>query len=103
MTQSIGMTQSKRVIEAEEDAEAIKRSLDDQFTSETKDEAGPSTPGNNRKLVEGILRGYANKLLHEPLVQVRQFANDDDSYIRLDTVRRLFDLSNGADGSTKRE
>ena len=57
----------------------------------------------DRKLVEGILRGYANKLLHEPLVQVRQFANDDDSYIRLDTVRRLFDLSNGANGSTKRD
>ena len=55
----------------------------------------------DRKIVEGILRGYANKLLHEPLVQVRQFANDDDSYIRLDTVRRLFDLSNGAKGSTE--
>ena len=54
-----------------------------------------------RKLVEGILRGYANKLLHEPLVQVRQFANADDSYIRLDTVRRLFDLNNGANGSTE--
>jgi len=47
------------------------------------------------------LRCYANKLLHEPLVQVRQFANDDDSYIRLDTVRRLFDLNNGANGSTE--
>jgi len=46
----------------------------------------------DRQLVEGILRGYANKLLHEPLVQVRQFANEDDGYIRLDTVRRLFDL-----------
>jgi len=55
----------------------------------------------DRKIVEGILRGYANKLLHDPLVQVRQFANDDDSYIRLDTVRRLFDLSNGANGSTE--
>ena len=55
----------------------------------------------DRKIVEGILRGYANKLLHDPLVQVRQFANDDDSYIRLDTVRRLFDLSNGAKGSTE--
>jgi glutamyl-tRNA reductase len=49
----------------------------------------------DRKLVESVLRGYANKLLHAPLVQVREFANAEDGYIRLDTVRRLFDL--GAD------
>lgn len=46
----------------------------------------------DRQLVEGILRGYANKLLHEPLVKIREFANDDDGYLRLDTVRRLFKL-----------
>ncbi|MFT5376768.1 MAG: glutamyl-tRNA reductase [Candidatus Latescibacterota bacterium] len=45
-----------------------------------------------RKLVENVLRGYGNKLLHEPLVQVRDFANADDGYVRLDTVRRLFGL-----------
>ena len=47
---------------------------------------------DNRKLVESVLRGYANKLLHEPLVQIREFANDDDGYLHLDTVRRLFNL-----------
>jgi glutamyl-tRNA reductase len=47
---------------------------------------------DDRKLVAGILRGYANKLLHDPLVQIREFANDDEGYIRLDTVRRLFQL-----------
>jgi glutamyl-tRNA reductase len=46
----------------------------------------------DRRLVEQILRGYANKLLHEPLVQIRELANLDDGYLRLDTVRRLFDL-----------
>jgi len=46
----------------------------------------------DRKLVENVLRGYANKLLHAPLVQVREFANADDGYIRLDTVRKLFGL-----------
>lgn len=45
-----------------------------------------------RQLVEGILRGYANKLLHDPLVQIREFANDDEGCVRLDTVRRLFRL-----------
>ena len=53
-------------------------------------------PENRQKivvvLVEQVLRGYANKLLHEPLVQIREFANDDDGYLRLDTVRRLFKL-----------
>ena len=46
----------------------------------------------DRKLVESILRAYTNKLLHEPLVQIREFANDDEGYVRLDTVRRLFQL-----------
>lgn len=46
----------------------------------------------DRQLVERILRGYANKLLHDPLVQIREFANDDEGYVRLDTVRRLFRL-----------
>ena len=32
------------------------------------------------------------KLLHQPLVQIRELANRDDGYLRLDTVRRLFDL-----------
>ena len=49
----------------------------------------------DRKTVEGILRGYANKLLHDPLVQIREFANVEDGYIRLDTVRRLFGLNSG--------
>ena len=50
---------------------------------------------DDQQLVEGILRGYANKLLHDPLVQIRELANDDDGYLRLDTVRRLFNLDDG--------
>ena len=46
----------------------------------------------DRELVESILRAYANKLLHEPLTQIREFANNEDGYVRLDTVRRLFQL-----------
>tara|TARA_B100001996_G_C18634493_1_gene583138 strand:+ start:64 stop:555 length:492 start_codon:yes stop_codon:yes gene_type:complete len=45
-----------------------------------------------KDLVEKILRAYANKLLHDPLVQIRKFANEEDGLIRLDTVRKLFDL-----------
>ena len=51
----------------------------------------------DRQLLEAILRGYANKLLLEPVVQLREFANAEDGYIRLDTVRRLFDLDLGED------
>ena len=52
----------------------------------------------DRKTVEGILRGYANKMLHQPQTQIRGFANDDDGYTRLETVRRLF----GLDGEKER-
>jgi len=51
----------------------------------------------DRRTVEGLLRGYANKLLHLPLVQIRELANEEDGYIRLDTVRRLFGLDAGDD------
>jgi glutamyl-tRNA reductase len=47
----------------------------------------------DRQAVEGLLRGYANKMLHQPQTQIRSFANADDGYVRLDTVRRLFGLS----------
>ena len=57
----------------------------------------------DRKLVENVLRGYANKLLHEPLVQVREFANADDGYMRLDTVRQLFALCEQSEQEKKDE
>ena len=46
----------------------------------------------DRRTVEAALRGFANKLLHQPLVQIRELANSEDGYVRLDTVRRLFNL-----------
>ncbi|MEE2658702.1 MAG: glutamyl-tRNA reductase [Candidatus Latescibacterota bacterium] len=47
----------------------------------------------DRELVEAVLRGYANKLLHQPQVQIRKLANRDDGHLRLDTARRLFNLN----------
>ncbi len=58
-------------------------------------------PDNDRQLVEQVLRGYANKLLHQPLVQIRELANREDGYLRLDTVRRLFDLDMDTDEEGK--
>ena len=52
-------------------------------------------PEGDRRTVEALLQGYANKLLHQPLVQIREFASEDEGYIHLDTVRRLFDLDGG--------
>jgi len=57
----------------------------------------------DRQLVEQVLRGYANKLLHQPLVQIRELANRDDGYLRLDTVRRLFDLEPNSDDAGRPE
>jgi glutamyl-tRNA reductase len=58
-------------------------------------------PEQDRQLIESILKGYANKLLHQPLVQLREFANAEDGYIRLDTVRRLFGLDAGEDAESR--
>ena len=55
--------------------------------------------GPDHELVEAILRAYANKLLHEPLVQMRALANSKDGFLRLDTVRQLFDLDPDADSA----
>jgi glutamyl-tRNA reductase len=49
-------------------------------------------PEADRRTVEALMRGYTNKLLHQPQVQIRNFANSDNGYLRLDTVRRLFGL-----------
>ncbi|NKB71339.1 MAG: glutamyl-tRNA reductase [Candidatus Latescibacteria bacterium] len=47
---------------------------------------------DDRRTVEAVLRGFSNKILHAPMEQIRQFANAEDGYIRLDTVNRLFHL-----------
>ena len=46
----------------------------------------------DRALVERILRDYTNKLLHQPLVQIRELSAGPDGHLHLETVRRLFDL-----------
>jgi len=46
----------------------------------------------DRSTVEAALQGYANKLLHQPLVQIRKLADSENGYLHLDTVRRLFNL-----------
>ena len=57
---------------------------------------------DDRRTVEALLRGYANKLLHEPLVQIRELTGDHDGFVRLDTIRRLFNID-GIDGSTEKD
>ncbi len=47
---------------------------------------------DDRRTVEAALQGFANKLLHQPLVQIRKLANTENGYLHLDTVRRLFNL-----------
>ena len=42
-----------------------------------------------------MLRGYANKLLHEPSVQIKELASADDGYLGLDMIRRIFNLDGG--------
>lgn len=46
----------------------------------------------DRKTVEAVLRGFSNKLLHDPLVQIRHLAGEENGLSQLDTVQRLFSL-----------
>ena len=52
----------------------------------------------DRETIEAVLRGYANKLLHHPLVEIRKLAGEEDGYVRLETVRRLFGIDGARDG-----
>lgn len=49
----------------------------------------------DRATVEAVLRGYANKLLHEPSVRIKELANADDGYLGLEMIRRVFNLDGG--------
>ncbi|MBM3277080.1 MAG: glutamyl-tRNA reductase [Candidatus Handelsmanbacteria bacterium] len=68
-------------------AEALRRAELDRWSAKLA-----HLSDQDRQAVESMLRGYANKMLHQPLVQIREFANTQDGYLRLDTVRRLFGL-----------
>ena len=46
----------------------------------------------DRETVEALLRGYSNKLLHQPLVRIRELSSGADGYAQLDTIRRIFNL-----------
>ena len=48
----------------------------------------------DRETIDAVLRGYANKLLHHPLVEIRKLAGEKNGSVRLETVRRLFGLDN---------
>jgi len=52
----------------------------------------PHLSDQERQTIEALMRGFANKILHAPLVQIRQFATEPDGYLRLEAVRRVFNL-----------
>lgn len=56
----------------------------------------------DRAMVEQILRGYANKLLHVPLVEVKRLANAEDGHLRLEAIRRLFGLKPDLESDERR-
>ena len=51
--------------------------------------AGPS----DRLVLEAMGRSLVNKLLHQPLTQLKSGAGEPDGALLIDAVRRLFDLS----------
>ncbi|MBD3162875.1 MAG: glutamyl-tRNA reductase [Candidatus Eisenbacteria bacterium] len=50
----------------------------------------------DRERIEALSRGLVNKILHEPMVNLRSFQREGSgSVVRLETVRRLFSLERG--------
>lgn len=46
----------------------------------------------DRRVVETLASGIVNKMLHEPMVRLRESSHDQDSYVHLDSLRHLFAL-----------
>jgi glutamyl-tRNA reductase len=52
----------------------------------------PHLSERDRDLIRAMMRGFANKMLHEPLTRIRELASHPDGYLHLDTVRQLYNL-----------
>jgi len=52
----------------------------------------PDLTDREREMVRRMLRSFANKMLHQPLTQIRALAAQPEGYQQLETVRRLFAL-----------
>ncbi len=58
----------------------------------------PHLQGRDRELVQAALKAVANKLLHDPLIALREAAQSDDGYLTIDALRRAFKLDELHDG-----
>ena len=54
----------------------------------------PHLQGRDRELVQAALKAVIAKLLHDPLITLREAARDDDGYLTIDVIRRAFKLDN---------
>jgi len=54
----------------------------------------PHLQGRDRELVQAALKAVIAKLLHDPLIALREAAQNDDGYLTIDVIRRAFRLDN---------
>ncbi|MCS6861253.1 MAG: glutamyl-tRNA reductase [Abditibacteriales bacterium] len=54
----------------------------------------PHLQGRDRELIQAALKAVVNKLLHDPLITLREAAQSDDGYLTIDVMRRAFKLDN---------
>jgi glutamyl-tRNA reductase len=57
----------------------------------------------DRRVVETLASGIVAKILHEPMVRLRQSSRDSDSYQYLDSLRHLFALDREDDDEARAE
>jgi glutamyl-tRNA reductase len=52
----------------------------------------PHLQGRDRELVQAALKAVIAKLLHDPLITLREASKDDDGYLTIDVIRKAFKL-----------
>jgi len=57
-------------------------------------------PDSERKEIEQFVHKLVNKLLHDPSLNLKQFAQEEDSHLYMESIAKLFNLSSAPLGNT---
>ena len=62
-----------------------------------------SLPASERKEIEQFVHRLVQKLLHDPSRNLKQLAQEEDSYLHIESIAKLFDLSPAPLGKTTQQ
>lgn len=64
---------------------------------------GADLSAADRERIEAMASGIVNKILHTPMVELKQAANERGGYLYVESLRRLFKLNGTRDGKAEDE